>query len=55
MRLRMRAKILGGRDDTSNGVIGELSWNNNRDDHAELVRSVTILHVRGVGEGTVRH
>jgi hypothetical protein len=55
MRLHTRAKILEGQDDAGNGVVGELSWNNNWDDRAELVPSATILHIGGIGEVAVRH
>jgi hypothetical protein len=51
----MRAKILRGRDDASDGVIGELSWNLNRNDCIELAQSTTILNVRGWNEVAVRH
>jgi hypothetical protein len=55
MRLRARAKILGGRDDASDGVVSELSQNDNWNDRAETAQFSTILNVGGIGEVAIRH
>jgi hypothetical protein len=55
MRPHVRAKILGGRDNASNGVVGELSQNYNRDDRVELAGSAIILNVGSIGKVDVRH
>jgi hypothetical protein len=51
----MRAKILWGRDDAGDVVIGELSHNDNQNDVAELTRIMSVPKVRGIGEVAVRH
>ena len=56
MRLRARAKILGGRDDARSVVVGELSRNDDRNDITELTRiASSVLKVWGIGEVAVRH
>jgi hypothetical protein len=45
----------GGKDDTSDSVVGEMSWNLNRNDHIELAQLTTILNIRGWNEVAVRH
>jgi hypothetical protein len=46
-------KILRGRDDARDDVVGALSWKLN--DHAELARLTTILNVGGCSEVAERH
>jgi hypothetical protein len=50
-----RSEDPGGKDDASDSVVGEMSWNLNRNDHIELAQLTTILNIRGWNQVAVRH